>query len=115
MVPAADIPNAVVLYSLIVNVSRIFGPALAGLLVVTLGYGWCFTIDAATYLAVLFCLYIMRPEELHRLPRQATRHRWRARGPALREVHAAAVDSASSCWPLSGWWPTTSMSPFRSS
>jgi len=70
MVPAGDIPNAVVLYSTIVNVSRIFGPALAGLLVVTLGYGWCFTIDASTYLAVLFCLVIMRPDELYRLPQR---------------------------------------------
>ena len=68
MVPSEDIPNAVVLYSIIVNISRIFGPALAGLLVVTLGYGWCFTIDAITYLAVLFCLFIMRPAELYRQP-----------------------------------------------
>ncbi len=68
MVPAEDIPNAVVLYSTIVNVSRIFGPALAGLLVVTLGYGWGFTVDAASYLAVIFCLYIMRPSELYRRP-----------------------------------------------
>lgn len=68
MVPAEDIPNAVVLYSIIVNISRIFGPVLAGLLIVTLGYGWCFTIDASTYLAVLFCLFIMRPAELHRRP-----------------------------------------------
>lgn len=68
MVPKEDIPNAVVLYSTIVNVSRIFGPAMAGLLVVTLGYGWCFTIDASTYLAVLYCLVIMRPAELHREP-----------------------------------------------
>ena len=66
MVPPEDIPNAVVLYSLIVNISRIFGPALAGLLVVTLGFGWCFTIDAATYLAVLLCIFLMRPAELHR-------------------------------------------------
>ena len=68
MVREEDIPNAVVLYSTVVNVSRVFGPALAGLLVVTLGYGWCFTIDAVTYLAVLFCIVIMRPEELHRQP-----------------------------------------------
>jgi MFS family permease len=69
MVPASDIPNAVVLYSTVVNVSRIFGPALAGLLVVTLGFGWCFAIDASTYLAVLCCLVIMRPAELYRRPR----------------------------------------------
>jgi Transmembrane secretion effector len=31
MVPAEDLPNAVVLYSTIVNLSRLFGPALAGL------------------------------------------------------------------------------------
>lgn len=68
MVTPEDLPNAVVLYSTIVNVSRIFGPALAGLLVVTAGYAWCFTIDALTYLAVLFSLYIMRVEELHRQP-----------------------------------------------
>jgi MFS family permease len=68
MVGVEDIPNAVVLYSTIVNVSRIFGPALAGLLAVTVGYGWCFSIDAATYSAVLLCLFLMRPGELHRRP-----------------------------------------------
>ncbi len=78
MVPAEDIPNAVVLYSAVVNVSRIFGPALAGLLVVTLGFGWCFAIDAASYLAVLLCLHIMRPVELHRHPRQP-RHKGEVR------------------------------------
>ncbi|HEU5432062.1 MAG TPA: MFS transporter [Thermomicrobiales bacterium] len=71
MVPRADIPNAVVLYSLIVNVSRIFGPTLAGLLVVSVGYGWCFAVDAVSYLAVLACLFLMRPAELHRAQRQA--------------------------------------------
>lgn len=68
MVPAEDIPNAVVLYSTIVNVSRIVGPALAGALIVWLGYGWCFTIDAISYLAVLVSLWMMRPEELRRRP-----------------------------------------------
>jgi MFS family permease len=68
MVPPADIPNAVVLYSLIVNTARMIGPALAGLLIVTLGYGWGFSIDAATYLAVLLCIFMMRPAELHRTP-----------------------------------------------
>ena len=70
MVPAEDRPNAVVLYSVIVNVARIFGPALAGLLVVTLGFGWCFTIDAGSYLAVLG---LHRPHahgRLHRRPRE---------------------------------------------
>jgi MFS family permease len=68
MVPKEDLANAVVLYSTIVNVSRVFGPALAGLLATTLGYGWCFAIDAATYVAVLFCVIDMRTSELHREP-----------------------------------------------
>ena len=68
MVPQADVPNAVALYSALVNTSRMFGPALAGLLVVTLGFGWCFTIDAASYLMVLAALWLMRPEELRRGP-----------------------------------------------
>ena len=67
MVRAEDIPNAVV-YSTHRERCPIIGPALAGLLVVTLGYGWCFTIDAASYSAVLVCLWMMRPAELHRRP-----------------------------------------------
>jgi MFS family permease len=70
MVPQEDIPNAVVLYSIIVNGSRIFGPALAGLLVVSFGYGWCFTIDALSYFAVLVCIARMNEHELIRHPRK---------------------------------------------
>jgi len=66
MVPGEDRPNAVALYSAIVNASRIFGPALAGVLVVTVGYGWCFAVDAASYVFVLVALGMMRPAELLR-------------------------------------------------
>jgi MFS family permease len=68
MVPAGDVPNAVTLYSALVNTSRIFGPTLAGLLIVTLGFGWCFTLDALSYVAVLVALAMMRPTELRRVP-----------------------------------------------
>ncbi|HEU4988183.1 MAG TPA: MFS transporter [Gemmatimonadaceae bacterium] len=68
MVSPDELPNAVVLYSTIVNLSLIFGPALAGLLAVTVGYGWCFTLDAASYVAVIGALVAMRPAELHRQP-----------------------------------------------
>ena len=66
MVAQEDVPNAVALYSALVNTSRMFGPALAGLLVVTVGFGWCFTLDAASYLVVLAALWLMRPAELRR-------------------------------------------------
>lgn len=65
MVPRRDVPNAVVLYSTIINLSRVFGPSLAGLLVVTLGYGWCFTVDAVSYVAVITCIVLMRARELY--------------------------------------------------
>lgn len=70
MVPPEDIPNAVALYSTTVNVARIFGPALAGLLATTLGFGWCFTLDAASYIAVIIGIIMMRPAELYRRPAQ---------------------------------------------
>ena len=96
MVQAEDIPNAVVLYSLIVNVSRIFGPALAGLLIVTLGFGWCFAIDAASYVAVLTCIVLMRPAELRRRP---PRPRARARCAPVCGMccRCRCCGSASSC------------------
>jgi predicted MFS family arabinose efflux permease len=55
----------VVLNSTIVNTARIFGPTLAGVLIITVGYGWCFTFDALSYLAVLACLWLMRQRELY--------------------------------------------------
>jgi MFS family permease len=68
MVPKEDLANAVVLYSTIVSVSQIFGPALAGLIATTLGYGWCFALDALSYLAVIGGILMMRTSELHRTP-----------------------------------------------
>jgi len=53
MVPEADVQNAVTLNSALMTSSRVIGPAVAGVLVVTAGFGWCFTIDAVSYLAVI--------------------------------------------------------------
>jgi MFS family permease len=68
MVPEDDVHNAVSLNSALMTSSRIFGPALAGLLIVTVGYGWCFTADGVSYLAVLAALWMMRPAELRQPP-----------------------------------------------
>ena len=68
MVPKDDIANAVTLYSAMNSMARIAGPALAGLLIVTVGFGWCFTIDAVSYVAVISALAMMRAGELLRLP-----------------------------------------------
>jgi MFS family permease len=63
-----DVPHAVVLYSTNVNISRIIGPAIAGLLVVTVGYGWCFAADSVSYTVVLGALWMMRTSELRTNP-----------------------------------------------
>ena len=68
MVPADDVPNAVTLYSAMINFSRIVGPLIAGVLVVSVGYGWCFTLDALSYTTVLVSLSMMRASELRQLP-----------------------------------------------
>jgi MFS family permease len=68
MVPTDEIPNAVTLYSAMNSMARVAGPALAGLLIVTVGYGWCFMVDAVSYVAVLTALAMMRSAELQRLP-----------------------------------------------
>lgn len=57
--------NAVVLYSTLVNLSRIIGPGLAGLLISTLGIGLCFILNGLSYTAVIWMLYRMRTAELH--------------------------------------------------
>ncbi len=64
MVPDEDMNNAVSLNSALMTSSRIFGPALAGLLIHLYGYGWCFLVDAFSYIAVLVCLAMMRTSEL---------------------------------------------------
>lgn len=56
----ADLPNAVALNSSMVNVARLLGPSLGGLLIAAAGEGVCFLIDAISYLAVIGSLLRLR-------------------------------------------------------
>jgi MFS family permease len=56
----ADLPNAIALNSSMVNASRILGPSIGGVLIAAVGEGWCFLVDAISYLAVLASLLAMR-------------------------------------------------------
>ncbi|UBM59393.1 MFS transporter [Marinilongibacter aquaticus] len=62
----ADIPNAVALNSSIVNIARLLGPALSGIVLSTLGAGVCFSINALSYLAVIVSLLFLKlkPQEM---------------------------------------------------
>ena len=68
MVPPERINNAVSLNSALMTSSRVVGPALAGLLVSTVGYGWAFLADGLSYVAVLGGLWMMRTSELRPAP-----------------------------------------------
>jgi MFS family permease len=71
MVGHEDVANAVALNSVIVNASRIVGPAVAAVLIATAGLTWTFFFNAATFLAVVGALLAMRRDELHIVPRVA--------------------------------------------
>jgi MFS family permease len=56
----ADLPNAIALNSSLVNAARLVGPTIAAILVDAVGVGWCFAVDAASYIAVIASLLAMR-------------------------------------------------------
>jgi MFS family permease len=55
-----DLPNAIALNSSIVNGSRLIGPAIAGILVASLGEGICFLINAISFVFVIISLALMK-------------------------------------------------------
>jgi MFS family permease len=55
-----DLGNAIALNSSMVNVARLLGPSIAGLIIAGFGEGICFTIDGFSYLAVIGSLIMMR-------------------------------------------------------
>jgi MFS family permease len=93
LVGEADLHNAVALDSTSFNAARMIGPAIAGILIATVGSGWVFLINAASFAAVLGSLGLLRIDELHlghRAPRtkgsllEGFRYVWRR--PDLRAV-----------------------------
>lgn len=51
-----DLPNAIALNFVLVTGARLIGPAIAGIIIVSLGSGYCFLIDAISYVAVILAL-----------------------------------------------------------
>ena len=56
-----DLMTAIALNSTVFNVTRVIGPAVAGVLIAAIGTAACFFLNAASYLAVLWMLAVMRP------------------------------------------------------
>jgi MFS family permease len=55
-----DLGNAIALNSSMVNLARLLGPSIAGLIIAVTSEGWCFLIDGVSYVAVLVALLRMR-------------------------------------------------------
>jgi MFS family permease len=87
-----DLPNAVSLNSVVMNSARVIGPAIGGALIALVGLAVCFEVNAASYVAVIIGLSLMRRKDLHRtVPvargkgqlREGLRYVWRT--PGLRQ------------------------------
>jgi MFS family permease len=68
LVGEKDLKNAVTLYSTLVNLSRIIGPAIAGVLIASLGLALCFFFNGLSYVAVIVMLARINPAELSVAP-----------------------------------------------
>jgi MFS family permease len=68
LVPREDVANAISLNTATMTSSRIFGPAVAGLLIGPLGTGWLFTINALSFVAILGSLFLIDRATLYPAP-----------------------------------------------
>jgi MFS family permease len=75
MVSAQDLPNAVTLNSVSMNMARVFGAALGGVIAAAIGLTLCFTCNALSFGAVLISLAAMRRSELFSAKRVARQKR----------------------------------------
>jgi MFS family permease len=89
MVGRSKLANAVALNSILVNSARIIGPAIGGILIVTVGIGFCFLINSFTYLVFIAAIASMRGDDIDR-PEPEPRERGQLR-EALRYVRDLPV------------------------
>jgi MFS family permease len=77
MIEKEDLGNAIALNSSMVNLARLIGPSIAGVVIASTGEGWCFLIDGVSYVGVIVALLRMRIVRREAAPL--------ARGGALRQ------------------------------
>jgi hypothetical protein len=70
LVGKKDLVNAIALNSAMVNSTRVIGPAIGGLLLASVGAGWCFLLDAMSYLAVLYAIHRIQLPASHYTPKK---------------------------------------------
>ena len=97
LVPRRDLVNAIALSSTSFNLSRVIGPAVAGVTIAAFGVASNFGINAVSYLSVIIGLLLVRPDQLHRAARPAAFPSIRT---SLGEGFRYAVATPTVLWPL---------------
>jgi len=82
LVGERDLSNAIGLNSTSFNAARMIGPAVAGLVIASVGTGWAFLFNGASFMAVLTSLCLLRTSEL-----RANARAVRAKGSVLQGFH----------------------------
>ena len=91
LVGREELPNAVSLNVSLQNAAKVVGPALGGVLIAAVGSGWCFAVNAMSFLAVLAALLAMRPAELFPVERAARQAGLRALREGVAEVRRSRL------------------------
>ncbi len=60
LVPREDLPNAISLNAIMLQVASVAGPAVGGIVIATLGVGWVYLVNALTFVCVIVALLMMR-------------------------------------------------------
>lgn len=75
LVPKENLSNAIALNSAVINGSRLFGPAIGGVLIGLVGEGLCFLLNGVSYLGVIIALLVMQlPPHKARREKRHIRH-----------------------------------------
>jgi MFS family permease len=77
LVGKKDLPNAIALNSTLFNATRFLGPALGGVVIAAVGMANCFFLNAASFLAVLLALILIRLPRAERVPWKPFLHAWK--------------------------------------
>jgi len=105
MVDDPRLSNALGLEGAISTVSRTIGPAVAGVVITTLGVGWCFTLNAVSFVAVLASVLLIDPHRLRPIVpvprsrgqiREGFRYAWGS--PAIRQTLLLSAVVAAFGW-----------------
>jgi len=97
LVPREDLVNAIALSSTSFNLSRVIGPAIAGVTIAVFGVASNFGINAISYLSVLVGLFLIDPAKLHAAQRP---ERWPSIRTSLAEGLRYARATPTVLWPL---------------